>query len=145
MTSNRNMRESAITGLGSTMGETIAMLRSLVGAGLLLALGVSAAAAGDIAGTYNVAGKNPDGSEYSGVATISGTAGGVCGISWTIGDGQASQAFCMRQDDVVGAAYTLGDKIGLVVYRINAEGGLDGTWSIAGEEGVGEEHLTPQP
>lgn len=121
------------------------MFRSLMVVGLWVVLGVTMAAAGDIAGTYNVTGKNPDGSEYTGVATISGTAGGVCGITWTIGDGQASQAFCMRQDEVVGAAYKLGDKIGLVVYRINAEGGLDGTWSIAGQEGVGEEHLTPQP
>ncbi len=127
------------------LGETTAMLRHLMAVGLLSTLGVTAAAAGDIAGTYSVTGKNPDGSEYSGVVTIAGSAGGVCGITWTIGDGQASQAFCMRQDEVVGAAYTLGDKIGLVVYRINAEGGLDGTWSIAGEEGVGEEHLTPQP
>lgn len=121
------------------------MLRNLMAMSVLVALGAPAAMAGDIAGTYNVTGKNPDGSDYSGVATIAGTAGGVCGITWTIGEGQSSQAFCMRQDDVVGAAYTLGDKIGLVVYRINAEGGLDGTWSIAGEEGVGEEHLTPQP
>ena len=121
------------------------MLRSFIGAGLLIALGITAAAAQDIAGTYTVTGKNPDGSDYSGVATIGGTAGGACGITWTIGEGQASQAFCMRQDEVVSAAYTLGESIGLVIYRINAEGGLDGTWSIAGQEGVGEEHLTPQP
>ena len=54
-----------------------------------IALGVAAAAAQDIAGTYNVSGKNPDGSEYSGVATISGTAGGVCGISCAAGIGGA--------------------------------------------------------
>ncbi len=121
------------------------MLRALSLAVALLAGSFTAAAAQDIAGTYTVTGKNPDGSEYNGVATIGGTAGGACGITWTIGDGQASQAFCMRQDEVVSAAYTLGESIGLVIYRINAEGGLDGTWSIAGQEGVGEEHLTPQP
>jgi hypothetical protein len=121
------------------------MLRSTIGAGLLLAGSFTVAAAQDIAGTYTVTGKNPDGSDYSGVATIGGTAGGNCGITWTIGDGQTSQAFCMRQDDVLGAAYVIGESIGLVVYRLNAEGGLDGTWSIAGQEGVGEEHLTPQP
>lgn len=122
------------------------MLRRLICAGVLLASSIATAVAQDqdIAGTYTVTGKNPDGSEYSGVATIGGTAGGNCGITWTIGNGQTSEAFCMRQDEVVGAAYTLGNSIGLVIYRINAQGGLDGTWSIAGREGVREEHLLPQ-
>lgn len=122
------------------------MLRRFVSAGLLLALSVSTAAAQDqdIAGTYTVTGKNPDGSEYNGTATIGGTAGGNCGITWTIGNGQSSQAFCMRQGEVVGAAYTLGESIGLVIYRINADRSLEGTWSIAGQEGVGEERLVPQ-
>lgn len=122
------------------------MLRHLTWAGVLVAASAVTAVAEDrdIAGTYTVSGKNPDGSEYSGVATIGGTAGGNCGITWTIGNGQTSEAFCMRQDEVVGAAYTLGNAIGLVIYRINDQGGLDGTWSIAGQEGVGEEHLSPK-
>ncbi len=90
------------------------MLKRLIVAGLLVASSVTVVAAQDIAGTYTVTGKNPDGSDYNGTATIGGTAGGNCGITWTIGNGQASQAFCMRQDDVVSAAYTLGelDRIG---------------------------------
>ena len=127
-------------------GDKVAMLKSFIGAGLLLAASFTSAAAQDqdIAGTYTVTGKNPDGSAYNGVATIGGTAGGNCGITWTIGNGQTSEAFCMRQGEVVGAAYTLGQSIGLVIYRINADGSLEGTWSIAGQEGVGEERLVPQ-
>jgi hypothetical protein len=50
----------------------------------------------------------------------------------------------MRQGEVLGAAYVLGKSIGLVIYRVDGDGVLDGTWSIAGEEGVGQERLTPQ-
>ena len=120
------------------------MLRAIAIAAALLA-GSSAMVAGqELTGIYTVAGKNPDGSNYNGTATIAGTAGGVCGITWTIGSGQSSQAFCMRQGEVLGAAYVIGDSIGLVIYRLGADGVLDGTWSIAGQEGIGEERLTPQ-
>jgi hypothetical protein len=109
-----------------------------------LVAGAGMGHAQDIGGTYTVDGKNPNGSTYSGTATIAGTEGGNCAITWTIGNGQTSEAFCMRQGDVLGAAYVLGKSIGLVIYRVNGDGVLDGTWSIAGEEGVGEERLTPQ-
>ncbi|MFN8828316.1 MAG: hypothetical protein ACK50Q_12245 [Labrys sp. (in: a-proteobacteria)] len=109
---------------------------------LLLSTGISAAQ--DIGGTYSVEGKNPNGSTYTGTARIEGTEGGNCSITWTIGNGQSSEAFCMRQGEVLGAAYVLGKSIGLVIYRVDGDGVLDGTWSIAGEEGVGQERLTPQ-
>jgi hypothetical protein len=37
----------------------------------------------------------------------------------------------------------LGDSIGLVVYVMNDDGSLEGAWTIADKEGVGEEILTP--
>jgi hypothetical protein len=37
----------------------------------------------------------------------------------------------------------LGDAIGLVVYKVRADGSLDGLWTIAGKEGSGTEVLTP--
>lgn len=120
------------------------MLRAISMAVGLLAASSAIAAAQELTGNYTVAGKNPDGSSYNGTATIAGTAGGVCGITWTIGSGQSSQAFCMRQGEVLGAAYVIGNSIGLVIYRLGADGVLDGTWSIAGQEGIGEERLTPQ-
>ena len=44
---------------------------------------------------------------------------------------------------MLSAAYKLGEAVGLVVYRINDDGTLDGTWTIAGQEGVGKERLVP--
>jgi hypothetical protein len=123
---------------------TLIRNRTAMAAGAaLLAVLAGPALAQDIGGNYTVEGKNPDGSTYSGTATIEGTTGGNCAINWSIGNGQASQAFCMRQNNVLSGAYILGDAIGIVVYQLGNGGELEGTWSIAGKEGVGVERLTP--
>lgn len=96
-----------------------------------------------IGGRYRVEGRNADGSTYSGLAEISGTAGGNCTIRWAIVDTPASQGFCMRQGEVFAAAYRLNNQLGLTVYRVDRAGVLDGTWSIAGQERVGRERLVP--
>jgi hypothetical protein len=119
------------------------MLRLAAAAALLTAT-ISAAGAQQLTGRYQVIGDNANGTTYRGVAEISGTAGGNCAIRWNIGSNQAIQGFCMRQGNVLSAAYRLGNGIGLVVYRLNDDGSLDGTWSLAGQEGVGKERLVPQ-
>lgn len=110
----------------------------------ILAAGVTVAGAQQITGNYQVIGDNGNGTGYRGVAAISGTAGGNCGIRWAIPNTPPTQGFCMRQGNVLSAAYKLGESVGLVVYRINDDGTLDGTWTIAGQEGVGKERLVPQ-
>lgn len=100
------------------------------------------AGAQDIAGTYTVEGKNPDGTTYTGTAVIAGSAGGNCKITWSLASSQTSEAFCMRQDDVLAASYRLDKTIGLIIYRIEEIGILDGTWSLEGHEGVGTERLS---
>lgn len=126
------------------------MVRKVVVALAAMGLGtISAAPAfaqqATVGGRYAVQGTNPGGGSgtYSGFAEISGTAGGQCSIVWRIANTQSSQGFCMRQGDVFVAAYRLGNAIGLVIYRLGPDGTLDGTWSIAGQEGVGRERLTP--
>ena len=109
-----------------------------------LAASVSAASAQQLTGSYQVQGDNANGSTYRGVAEISGTAGGNCAIRWQIQNTPPTQGFCMRQGNVLSAAYRLGNAIGLVVYRIDDDGSLNGTWTIAGQEGVGKERLVPQ-
>jgi hypothetical protein len=112
-----------------------------------LALGLLAvpAVAQEIGGRYAVEGSNPGSSagSYRGFATVRGTSGGQCEIKWELQNTPASDGFCMRQGDVFVAAYRLGSKIGLVTYRLQDNGVLDGTWSIAGQTGVGKERLTP--
>lgn len=121
----------------------ITMLVKTMAAVAITAMSVSFASAQEIGGRYQVQGENANGSRYQGVAEIAGTAGGNCAIRWTITNTPPTQGFCMRQGDVLAAAYRLGNAIGLVVYRLNENGSLDGTWTIAGQEGVGKERLIP--
>ncbi len=131
------MREEGTMGIGRSLARAVGVAVVLIG-------GIAFAGPKEISGNYTVDGKNADGSNYTGTATIEGTDGGNCAITWIIGSNQASHAFCMRQDDVLGAAYQLGDSIGLVIYRIKDSGVLEGTWTVAGKEGVFEEKLTPK-
>ena len=118
------------------------MMRAIMLAGIL-AIGVAAtASAAGIAGWYKVEGTNADGSPYRGVAEIVATGGSTCRIRWDTGS--ISTGICMRSGDAFSAAYQLGDKIGLVIYEIQDDGSMRGTWTIADSPGVGTEMLTPQ-
>ena len=50
----------------------------------------------------------------------------------------------MRVDDTLSAAYQLGKAVGLVMYKIEADGTLRGYWTIADQSGAGTEVLTPK-
>lgn len=117
------------------------MTRTLLQAALLLAL-ASPAAAQSIGGSYTVSGTNFNGSAYEGTAEITLTSETTCVIEWITG-GTTSQGICMRNDDSFAAAYVLGNKTGLVVYKVMEDGSLDGVWTIAAQEGHGTEVLTP--
>ncbi len=114
-------------------------------AGILLAAGLAAqpVLAQSIGGKYTVEGTNLDGSAYSGTAEVTLTSDTTCEIVWETG-GTTSQGICMRNDASFAAGYVLGDVIGLVVYKVMADGTLDGLWTIAGKPGNGTEVLTPQ-
>jgi hypothetical protein len=53
-----------------------------------------------------------------------------------------SEGICMRNSSFA-AAYALGESIGLVVYEMKPDGSLEGAWTIADQNGLGEEILTP--
>lgn len=118
------------------------MKRLALAAATMLGLCLPAAAA-EIGGTYGVDGTNLDGSHYAGTAEVVVTSDTTCEIYWTTG-GSTSQGICMLDGNVLAAGYVLGDAIGLVVYMIQENGTLDGTWTIAGKPGRGTEVLTPQ-
>jgi hypothetical protein len=117
------------------------MLKTVLPGAFLLALALPAAAQ-DIGGTYTVDGTNFNGSAYKGTAEITLTSQTTCIIEWTTG-GTTSQGICMRNDDSFAAAYVLGDKTGLVVYKVADDGTMHGLWTIAGQDGNGTEVLTP--
>ncbi|SFK35517.1 hypothetical protein SAMN04488498_105179 [Mesorhizobium albiziae] len=101
------------------------------------------ASAQSIGGMYSVEGTNLDGSNYSGTAEIKLTSDTTCTIHWVTG-GTTSEGICSRNGNAFAAAYVLGDVFGLVVYKVGADGSLDGLWTIAGKDGSGTEVLTPQ-
>jgi hypothetical protein len=101
------------------------------------------ASAQSIGGTYTVEGTNLDGSSYSGTAEITLTSDTTCTIHWVTG-GTTSDGICSRNGDAFAAAYVLGDVFGLVVYKVDGDGTLDGLWTIAGKDGNGTEVLSPE-
>ena len=115
--------------------------RSLVAAAWLL-LFSGFASAQDIGGKYRVEGTNFDGSRYTGVAAIKVTSKSTCNIAWDTGS--TAKGICMRNGSSFAASYVMGDAIGLVIYRINSDGTLEGLWTVAGEDGVGTEKLIPE-
>lgn len=98
---------------------------------------------GDVGGKYDVLGKNLDGSEYKGTAEITVTSENTCRIHWATGSSE-SDGICMRNGKAFAAGYVLGDGIGLVIYTINPDRSMEGLWTVADQDGVGVEVLTPQ-
>lgn len=107
-----------------------------------LALGLPAAAQ-NIGGRYVVQGTGFNGQAYGGEAQITVTSDVTCEIVWNTG-GQISEGICMRADNVFSAAYVIGGKAGMVIYTVAPDGSMQGTWTIAGTNGVGTEALYPQ-
>lgn len=117
-------------------------MRTAVLAAACLAASVATVTAEGLGGRYRVSGKNFDGSSYSGTAEIVVTSNTTCRIRWVTG-GTTSQGICMRNGSTFAASYRLGNSVGLVIYEINSDGALEGTWTIADKSGLGSETLTP--
>jgi hypothetical protein len=118
------------------------MIRTMVVAGVLVVGLAATASAAEIGGRYKVAGTNADGSPYDGTAEIVATGGPTCRIKWDTGS--ESSGICMRSGNTFAAAYQLGDHVGLVIYEIQGDGSMRGTWTVADSPGVGTEVLTPE-
>jgi hypothetical protein len=117
-------------------------MRSILAAALLLGM-ADAAMAQDIGGHYRVKGTNLDGTIYEGDAQITQTSEYTCEIVWQTG-GSTSSGICMRDGNAFTAGYELNGKVGLVIYMVQDDGVLDGTWTVAGVNAVGTEILTPE-
>lgn len=107
-----------------------------------LALVAGAGFAEDLSGHYRVQGTNFDGSIYEGEATVTPTSEFTCEIVWNTGGNMAS-GICMRDGNAFTAAYEMDGKIGLVIYLIQDDGTLEGTWTVAGVNAIGTETMTP--
>ena len=120
------------------------MLRVVLAFALLVA-SASVATADDFpGGLYAVAGTNPDGTIYEGEAIITNVSEFTCTIEWITAD-VSSFGICMGRRNKYAASYSLGDAVGLVIYELMADGSMEGVWTVAGQDGVGTETLTPLP
>ena len=102
----------------------------------------TAVAGPGVGGHYLVKGTNFDGTIYEGEAQITATSDVTCEIVWRTGGGTSS-GICMRDGNAFTAGYELNGKVGLVIYLIQDDGTLEGTWTVAGVNAVGTEVLTP--
>lgn len=114
-------------------------LIGLLAAALIAATPVAAA---EVGGRYRAQGTNFDGSPYMSEVEIAITSGTTCAITWVTGASQSS-GICMRNGDSFAAAYQLGDKVGLIIYRMMPDGSMNGLWTLAGVDGNGTEVLIP--
>jgi hypothetical protein len=92
--------------------------------------------------TYDAAGTNPDGSKYSGTVAIKVISEKTFTIHWKIGD-ETYDGFGMRNGDALAATYILDGKPGLIIYKVDDSGVLNGFWVVRGENDGGTERLTP--
>lgn len=109
---------------------------------VIVALAAVPAAAQDIGGAYLVQGTGFDGAAYGGNARITLTSDYTCRIEWNTG-GQLSSGICMRQGNVFSAAYMIEGRVGMIIYTLNPDGSMQGTWTVDGVNAVGSESLYP--
>jgi len=117
-------------------------MRTFITALIATLLYAPVAFAGNVGGRYQVNGTNLDGSPYRGSARITPSSNSTCRIEWRTGS-TTSSGFCMLAGDALGAAYKLNDSVGLVLYKLQPDGSLNGIWTIADKPGAGTEVLTP--
>ena len=96
-----------------------------------------------LAPVYKAAGKNPDGSSYTGTVTIKIISDTTFSIEWKIG-GSVTKGFGMRMNENLSATYMLDGQPGLIMYKVQEDGSLAGIWAIKGQPGNGSEVLRPQ-
>jgi hypothetical protein len=94
-----------------------------------------------LASKYSVTGTNPNGSKYTGTASVQVISESTFTINWTIG-ASSYEGFGMRMNDSLAATYTIAGEPGLVIYKVDGNG-LTGLWAIRGHDKVGTEHLRP--
>jgi hypothetical protein len=97
-----------------------------------------------LSSTYKYAGKNPDGSKYSGTLSVKILSDTTISLEWKSGDDHVTKGFGMRMNDSIAATYMLDGEPGLVIYKVNSDGSMTGIWAIKGQDGNGTETLTPE-
>lgn len=108
---------------------------TLTGAAIALAMMATSALA-QVAGRYNIDGRNPDGSGYSGTAEVQPT-GDTFRVTWTIG-GQRYVGTGIGTDDALAITYRSGNNTGVaLLFREGSQYKV--VWTFAGGTSLGSE------
>ncbi len=104
----------------------------------------SSSTSGDLAGTYAVNGTGVNGNTYQGEVVVT-RRDAVYQMSWKVG-AENYDGIAVQSGNTMAAAYTTGTDgrgCGAIVYKINADNSLDGTWGEWGVNSVGTEKDVP--
>jgi hypothetical protein len=110
-------------------------MRSVFVAAVLL-WGIAAAYAADPVGAYDVQGSSPDGSKYTGTATVTKT-GETFKVIWVIGS-DTYTGTAIGNKDFMAISYVSGSETGLALYGEDG-GNWKGVWTYAGGTSMGTE------
>ncbi len=110
---------------------------------LLLALLMATPAVAQRAGLYDITGRNPDGSEYSGTFLLEPVGISTFRITWEVG-GNTIQGAGMISGRMLAVVFGLGQQTGMGMYELRPDGVLDGTWTILGSQAIGQEVARPR-
>ena len=104
----------------------------------------SGSTSGDLAGTYAVSGAGADGKAYQGDVLVT-KRDAVYQMSWKLG-AENYDGVAVQKGNTLAAAYTTGTDgkgCGAIIYKINADNSLDGTWGEWGVNSAGTEKAVP--
>ncbi len=116
------------------------MMRSLLAAAALLG-SIAAACAADPAGTYDVSGRSPGGSSYTGTVRVQKT-GQTYKVVWVIGNSRYIGT-AIGDKDFLAVTYSSSGDTGLALYAAEGDN-WKGIWTHAGGTTMGAEHWKRQ-
>lgn len=120
------------------------MIRRLAALAALVCLVLAATpAAAQRSGLYDLSGTNPDGSAYSGEVAMQQVGIVSWRIIWGVA-GERIEGIGMSSGNVLAVMYQLGQRTGMGIFNINADGSMAGQWTVLGSSGIGTETLTPR-
>lgn len=109
-----------------------------------LAVGLASPALAQRQGGYTVAGQAPDGQPYTGTLQMVSAGANTWQVTWSVaGDTARGLGLLIPEGPLLVVGYLAGRDIGVVVYAVQQDGRLLGTWTQGQGGAVGMETLTP--
>lgn len=119
------------------------MRRCLATVFFVLGLGLLATPAeAQRSGNYTVAGRNLDGSDYTGLAALDQVGSASFTVVWQVA-GRTISGVGMVSGHSFAVVYGSANQPALGIYTLQPDGRLVGIWTVVGAAGTGEETLTP--